>query len=618
MYETELTVVVLDQEENRLGSLHPRYVDIEETNELYALRTIRITHPLVDDNNQDLSKYDQLLTAGNKIWQPSNSDGEPCLYVLIDDKEYDFKNLIVTMTAEEVAGELSQFQLNRSSAFSWVVNSSFINTYISNLFTAGTLTGPSTETTTQGVYTPMAMLQEIMKNVSGEFQFRYELDDNNKIERYIDFVPQIGKTINTPIELGYNTLDITLNISEADVRIAAGPGGQSDNADSTFHKSHKEFENIFVTAGYQIQYSALDENGDPYPTLKTAPYTKLAGQKYVECNNQSELVANYQRINRRANAVREDYYDDFEDNKYTGRTAPYVDWTVGTGTPAMESGSPLSGTYSIKHTGNGSNAITNIMKQTLSEHPYRVDFKFKLTNQGSGSLTPYALLWVVRYTDANNYVKVDTAYDTDSGFQRLRLVEVVNGNITILDYSSWIGGKLGTSTTYDFTIWDDGHYINVAVNGVLKLGYQYTANSGLIVGFGANVNCAGLWDNINIQYRNDYPRIHVFDSDETNAYNMYWECVDALKEVLKPSIEITANVVDLKKLMGETPTYFNVGDTVSIRLPGHDDLVTARITGTTKNPRSPGEDTVEISNVNVNFMNTFLGKFFKSPGDITL
>jgi len=423
MFEKEVTVAILSPQESLLGFLHPNLVEITETNELYQVRSIEITHPLLDENNTDLSKYDNLLIPGNKVWRSENCDGVPCLYVMVGEKVYDFINNNVKIYAEEVAIELSQNQVFRSTAFAWVVNSAFLTTYCGDLFTPGTIDGPSTETDFSGALTPMAILRLIESSIAGEFNFRY-IEESGKIARYIDWRVKIGSVHTTPIELGYNALNIVLKINEADTRIAAAPKGTPDDANvDAFHQAMAAFAAVEFKSTTTIPlYVTKDESGNPINgPLAAPPYNKPAGQNYVECQNQTELTASYQRI----------------------------------------------------------------------------------------------------------YKQPKVSYGT-------------------------------------------------------------------------------------------FPRIYTFDTSETNIYNLYWACVVNIKQYLQPEVTITCNVIDIDKLTGGAAEHYNVGDTVYVRLPGRTTPITARVMKTTKNPREPQNDTIEIGNYKINFMKDFYKSYYKSSGAITI
>jgi hypothetical protein len=425
MFEATLTVAVLDENENLKLFLDPSFIEIEETNELYKLRTIKITHKLLDKNDNDLTKYDSVLIAGNKLWREETTDGDSCLYVIRGPKSYDFDTNTVTINAVEVACELGENQVFRSDNFSWIVDSTFISTYFGNQFDTGTLTGPGTVTPTEysGALSSLAILNEIQNKTGGEFFFRYEYDStNNRINRYIDYSTTIGKTHTTPIEIGYNAKGIELEIDETNVRIGCAPIGKPSNETDEFHVHRLAWENLAITKGSTIKlWYQTDSNGNLVEGPNaTAPYTKLAGSNYIYTDVTGDLTASYRDI---------------------------------------------------------------------------------------------------QYKDG-----------TDGSTPRLFLTETI----------------------------------------------------------------------------------------ETNATNIYWDCVKAIRNHIQPEITINCSTIDLEKLSGESGTLYNVGDVIYVRIPGRTDTIQCRITRTTKNPRKPEEEQIEISTYRTSFMDTFYQGTFKSPGSINI
>lgn len=422
MFDSEITVAVLDDTEKLLGYLNPKHVQISEVNELYKLRTLTIVCQLVDENNTDLSKYDTMLRSGYKIWKQSTTDGDSCLYVLKGDKVYGDDFTSVTVMAVEVAVELGEYKILRDSGFEWTVDSTFINNTFGELFDAGTIDGPTEQVDYSGALTPLAIINEIQDKTGGEFQYRYEYDPAlDMIKRYIDFHEQVGVTHPDVIELGYNAKIISLKTNEDEVYSAAGPEGEPSSASDEFHQNRKAFEDLEVVKGSSIPlYYTKDDSGNLIPGNNAyAPYAKPAGQNYVECDEPSELIAAYQRIQHKA-------------------------------------------------------------------------------------------------------------------------------------------GSSGSS-----------------------------------------------------------PRLKTFTSSETHPINLYWECVNTIRNHLQPAVELGIELVNLLKLEG-TDEYYNIGDVVNIRLPGRDDVVTCRITKTTKDPRNPTGEQLEISTYRTTFMQDFFQKYFKSSGAIQL
>lgn len=420
-FEQESTVVILSPDETaRLGSLDPDIVTIIETRELYNFREIDITVQLTDEHDDNISKYWDLLIAGNKIWRPKTSDNDSCLYVITGPKKPDWKNNSLTVTAIEEAVELGEYSINYRGSGTWNI-STFLDGY-SALISKGTVTATGTAKY-DGAYTALSAFNKIQDQIAGEFRFMYVYDTVNKyVKRYIDFLTEIGTTHETVIEMGYNTDNINLIIDESDVAIAAGPVGEPSDAASNFHESRAAFEaQAFITSEQIPLFVTKDDNGnDVNGPMVYPPYPKPAGQKYVECNNSSELVASYQRI-------------------------------------------------------------------------------YKQRSSGSGS----------------------------------------------------------------------------------------------------------------------YPRIYTFDSSEEDKYNLYWLCVDNLRQHLQPRVNISCNVIDLKKLEGAESENYCVGDRVYVRLPGFEQVVECRITRTTKNQRTPELDSIEMSSHKTSFMKLFF-KRLKSPGSILI
>jgi hypothetical protein len=215
-------------------------------------------------------------------------------------------------------------------------------------------------------------------------------------------------------------------------------------------------------------------------------------------------------------------YDDFEDNKLTGRTAPYVNWTGRGGTGALISSGQISGAYSYKHTGSGIAADSNCGTFPNTNDTTTIRFNFKLTTQGAGSQTPYVFLFYLRYLDNLHYVRLDTYYNGTN--QMLRLSKYESGVFTTIKEVAWLTGKLGGSL-YTFTIFHSPTFANVYVNGVLIVGSSYTTTTAQTnSGVGCNVDSAGVWDDILIRgymsssaYLYHEPTVGAVSSEFTNS-----------------------------------------------------------------------------------------------------
>lgn len=280
-------------------------------------------------------------------------------------------------------------------------------------------------------------------------------------------------------------------------------------------KNTNGFEKYFVTpSGGNLTFAGRLGAGQDEgygiimdPTVRDAPFTvkaTISNTNTWSTSNPSSQVSVRLAIvlwkpeNWTAwkSGLTEPYLDDFEDNKYTGRSAPYINWVAMSGTPSIESASPIAGNYSLKHTGNGSDVISNGLKAPLT-YPQKVNFRFKFASQGSGANTPYAIIWASRYVDASNVIRVDTYFDGTN--QVLRVLKVESGVSTALGNTNWMNGKVPAGTVYDFSITDTGSNIKVNINGTNRINVNYsTPVSSGYSAIGANVNSACVWDQIQV------------------------------------------------------------------------------------------------------------------------
>jgi hypothetical protein len=214
-------------------------------------------------------------------------------------------------------------------------------------------------------------------------------------------------------------------------------------------------------------------------------------------------------------------FDDWEDGKYTGRTSPYKNWLLAAGTVTFDTTTPIMGTTTLKHTGNGSNVISNRLQCENSSFgkTSTVYFKFKLTAQGAVAGAPGIYLWIPRFVDTNNYLVLSTSYNSSTDKQNLFLTKVEGGVSTSITSAEWLTGKIPVNTVYDFRIKDSGTSFSVYVDGVAKLSTAYSSTvPGGKVAFGANRDSAAEWDYIRVApYIYSQPTVGSVGGEETTT-----------------------------------------------------------------------------------------------------
>jgi hypothetical protein len=194
------------------------------------------------------------------------------------------------------------------------------------------------------------------------------------------------------------------------------------------------------------------------------------------------------------------YYDDWEDNKYTGRSSPYQNWTVSGGTAAINSATPIYGTYSIKHTGTGDYSTTNGMWIVNTLTSYNARFKFQITTTGTTPYTPWFRIFTPRYIDSTHYLTVDSYYNSGTGKQVVRVLEENGaGTVEICTPVNWLTGTPLTSSVYEAWVVDTGSNIKLYIDTTPYIDKAYSSNvtTGK-KGFGSMGDTATTWDNLKI------------------------------------------------------------------------------------------------------------------------
>ena len=199
------------------------------------------------------------------------------------------------------------------------------------------------------------------------------------------------------------------------------------------------------------------------------------------------------------------YFDNFEDGLLTGRSSPYKNYTTNVGTTVIANSGQISGSYSIKHTGN-TNATTIPVQFSETNYSTVIDFDFRLLTQGGGSANdPYISLFYLEYTNSANFIRVDTYWNSSTSLQYIRLLKNVAGTYSTLATYNWTSSKLATNVTHHFKIVSylagSTPNVTVYVDGVrainaVQVGSLY---NNLVKGFGCCYTASAEWDNILIQ-----------------------------------------------------------------------------------------------------------------------
>ncbi len=200
------------------------------------------------------------------------------------------------------------------------------------------------------------------------------------------------------------------------------------------------------------------------------------------------------------------YFDDFEDGRLTGRTLPYQNLTVGCGTASIVSTGQIRGLHSVQHIGD-----TNLNTAPLI-YPIglrlgdneRLEVVVRLTTIGTGNFPPRLTIMGFQYTDANNWLRLETIFWNNQLF--LRLMRNTGGSHINLGERMLHSGQFHLNQNYVFQIVRSGgnnwrFYYRIEPSTTFEFLFEILGqNPGFVerIFFGAQCTSTVLYDNIKI------------------------------------------------------------------------------------------------------------------------
>lgn len=625
----ELTVAVLSPTESLLGYLHPEYVELEETQELGALRTLEVTHPLMDDYGGDLTEYADLLVHGNKLWRQTTSDGDSCLYVILDDREVNVTGNSIQVSAEEVATELSLVPPVRVSCFTEYFDD----------FEDGEYGRGYTESTPVRSYPYNdwklrggSVAMETANPIIGTYSVKHTGDSSSSIYNRLY---QDCDADTRPMYVQFR------------FRLSAQGAGSGTPYISLWISHYQDASNYVVLRTYY-------DTGSGKQRLQAAKYTGGSGANIQEIDWLTGKLGTSTEYLFKLVVTDTSFRVYVDGVEKINASYTHSVTTAGYGFGANLDSSGVWDEISVQSTTPDIPTIT-IDSAYLSEIVGRYFTPDTITAGQSytytGVMSPMALLREIesqtgyefefqyeynpttkRIDRLINYlpsrgkahsIPIEVGYNTDSvAFEQneseVALAAAPSGepsddkteNLAAFHRARWHWELITiTPTSGDIPLWvtkdDDGEY----VYGPDTTPTMYK-NPGVPYVVADETDSSA--DYLYVQDKSEdgdvtVPRVVTFTTSEDHVYNLYWLCVTEINKHLHPAVSLECKVVDLQKLQGDSPAYFNVGDAVTLKLPGSTSYVLARVLKTVKNPRSPGDDSVELGNYTLNFYGDYLG-----------
>lgn len=306
--KVSFTILMLDPNEEPLEYLDSEQCEIEEVSEEKELRRLTLTYPLGDNINHTR----ELFKIGNKVWIPGGNGLEPCLYIISSANKFDFwEDNNIELELEEVLVELNYVELFQQRDNEIVtINANFLQEEFGTYFNIdskkieGCLTSSLQKVALNGTMTKLELLRLIEEETSNIFITRYVKDENsNVIHRYLDFKKptNVGRELNTVIDLSFNADNIEYTVDESDTYKAMAPvlsldnvsgGGEKEMTREDLQTVINNWKNLSITKGSsvpmilqkitynttQTQNTNAGNSSNPYKVLVSSD---SANNKYV-------------------------------------------------------------------------------------------------------------------------------------------------------------------------------------------------------------------------------------------------------------------------------------------------------------------------------------------------
>lgn len=653
-----LKVVALTNQEEFLDFVDPDMLDITEDASIGGLRTIS-----VDFNIQDLEDAKKLFKLGNKLWIVGDGEITDCLYVINTKvKQSLFKDNKFTFDAEEVLVELNyaplfrQTDLKAANGFTVsntngqravTIDWNALNYWFGDYFNIGVvqdcLNSYVAKVPLNGTMTLMSLLRTIEEETGNYFVTRYEKDViNNVIHRYLDFLNPHSTNKNWEFNLEYDFIDDT-STSEAfildddleDIVDTATEDPVPSSVDDP-----PEFASNWLRANLNPNNVIFRVTKDGEPVQDISWTANRIG--FGTGINHAVLQLKYKngKIGLKA------YTKSFPESVGIGSSSKgfvrdwvdldYDDVTVENGVLVeLLDGSSFE-IYDTIHENvvfrAGLNCILSDVHEEVLDLAYNVenvDFEVDETD------TYTAVSPVFSLNENNDSRNGLTVNNMDTIIKRWLNLEVEKGDVIPMiiqkvsitgtdshpcsqrtgtatapnkSAEQILGTKSITSNYYNRPLKpnDNTEGTNKTYEYLRATAYwkaPFTKNAGEMHIRSDKVQ--GI-DFDSISCRPDladertliasYDKMGTTSTSEEDIYAIYNAVVMYLKEHKDPQIDLT---VDVANLRDNKYNAYNLHDKVYIRLPGQQDLVTAKVDSTSKYAKNMAKNSVKLSNYNI-------------------
>lgn len=627
-----LSVVVLDQDEKFIQYLDDDNLEIEETNERAGIRTLSLEYVLSEDEDSSL-----LFKLGNKIWVQGDDHLQDCLYVIPTQVEKQYDENRIVFEVEEVLTELnfapyfSQTDLTAKNGFTLSTVNGQLNVKVNydalvfwfgDYFNIGIvqdcLSSYLQKINVAGTMSLMSLLRYIEEETSNFFRTRYEKDPiTNVIHRYLDFLNPSDS--NRDWELNID-IDIPNDTSENGVFDENGdPTDEDDEKDDDDTVTEYDVPDVY-SPGFDVDIRdyvlrIVDENDviitdseerNLYFTASEIGLSDIVDDCSVclkYSNNQLQII-----INDKSYAALSS--TDNVGGKGIGFTSVAND-------PSQTSNAIIPNNSKIQLIDGENEKIfyQQIISPGLGDvHDEILDLGFNVEN----------ISFVVDESDTFTAISpVISKNEGSDSLTRTQINTILNNwrNLSVNkgDVIPMIVQKITNNGTISGTSDPNGNYFSRPLKpndntSSSPATYEYWRGTAYWKApFDKNAGEDFIQDiSINdVEYQSitgkkDFrdgraifatPKIGPVETSEEDKYAIYNAVAMKLKDKKVPEIKVT---VDISKYYNQEYNNYQIHDKVYIKIPGFEEIITAVVSKTSKNPHNISENTIELTNYSIN------------------
>ena len=649
-----LTIVMMDNEENFLQFLDPSLCAITEVHK-EGLRSLSFTYKF-----QDLHDDKQLFKMGNKVWVSNDSNLADCLYVINAPVQVDvYKENSFTCEMDEVLVELnyaplfSQIEVKAANGFeitttngqqSVTIDWNFLNYWFGEFYNIGVVQKCLNENYNKipfsGTMTLMSLLRYIEDQTANVFVTRYEKDlTTNKIHRYLDFLNPLNVNKDWVLNIEYDFLDNSttgMGVFDANGDPSVDEDEYADTKDAddlvtfdedipyvnidpteiSFRITNKDFQllntagEVYVDDGEQtpIEWSNDDIGFDGSIENVVIQLSSINGTVELSCNEKSFVIPASENV---GSSIGQGYVSVYEEPSNIGECLIKDD-----------------SLFTFYNTETERYVFATCINRSIGTvHEEVLDFSFNIENvvfetDETETFTAIAPILSLENMDGlnkndmSNMIGIWRNFAVTKGQTIPMIVEKINVEAETLEAAKRsLGGYVNNSGANESTSisnwWKRPYHPQDTFNaaGDPTNSWEFWRATAYwkapFTKYGGDlfVRLAdyGTTEYTEIHSRSDIrevrdilkPKIGTVETGEETVYGIYNDVAMKLKDKMHPKFNIS---VDVANLRDQQFNQYQLHDKVYVKLPNFSDLVTARVTKTSKEAHDVAQNKIELDN----------------------